>query len=154
AAPAAPPPRAVLPARPPAGADVTDAPVGDGVNVRPGGREDFIVNVGRRVFFTEGSATLTAIARETLDSQAAWLKRYPHWRAKIQGFADDPGSDRDNLELGMRRARAVMDYLVARGVAAGRLRVKSYGREADRLVRACADEACKAQNRRVITNLE
>ncbi|MGV2980112.1 OmpA family protein [Camelimonas sp. ID_303_24] len=133
---------------------VTDAPVGAGVNVQPGGNEDFIVNVGRRVFFTEGSAQLTNIARDTLDSQAAWLKRFPKWNAKIQGFADDPGTDASNMTLGQQRAEVVMVYLVSKGVAANRLRAKSYGREQQRIVRACADASCTAQNRRVITNLE
>lgn len=147
---------AATPAAPmaPPVAHATDAPVGAGVNVRPGDNEDFIVNVGRRVFFTEGSSVLTPIARETLDNQAQWLQRYPHWRAKIQGFADDPGSDDANLALGKQRADAVLNYLTARGVAPGRLRAKTYGRSTDRLVRACTDSACKAQNRRVITNLE
>jgi len=133
---------------------VTDAPVGAGVNVQPGGNEDFIVNVGRRVFFTEGSAQLTNIARDTLDNQAAWLKRFPKWNAKIQGFADDPGTDASNMTLGQQRAEVVMVYLVSKGVAAGRLRAKSYGREKQRIVRACTDASCTAQNRRVITNLE
>ena len=153
AAPAQPFPAVPAPAAAPSGR-VTDAPVGAGVNVQPGSNEDFIVNVGRRVFFTEGSAQLTKIARDTLDGQAAWLKRFPKWNAKIQGFADDPGTDASNRTLGQQRAEVVMVYLVSKGVAAGRLRAKSYGREQQRIVRACPDASCTAQNRRVITNLE
>ncbi len=146
-------PAAWAPATAPSGR-VTDAPAGAGVNVQPGSNEDFIVNVGRRVFFTEGSAQLTKIARDTLDGQAAWLKRFPKWSAKIQGFADDPGTDASNRTLGQQRAEVVMVYLVSKGVAASRLRAKSYGREQQRIVRACPDASCTAQNRRVITNLE
>jgi len=153
AAPAQPFPAVPAPAAAPSGR-VTDAPVGAGVNVQPGSNEDFIVNVGRRVFFTEGSAQLTKIARDTLDGQAAWLKRFPKWNAKIQGFADDPGTDASNRTLGQQRAEVVMVYLVSKGVAASRLRAKSYGREQQRIVRACPDASCTAQNRRVITNLE
>ena len=54
----------------------------------------------------------------------------------------------------MRRAEAVKGYLISKGVAAPRLRAKTYGREKERIVRNCADVSCKAQNRRVITNLE
>lgn len=133
---------------------VTDAPVGAGINIPPGSNEDFIVSVGRRVFFTEGSAQLTTIAQTTLDNQAAWLGRFPKWGAKIQGFSDDPGSDEANRALGMQRAEAVKSYLIAKGVAASRLRAKTYGRDKDRIVRVCPDASCKAQNRRVITNLE
>ncbi|GGC66749.1 OmpA family protein [Chelatococcus reniformis] len=134
--------------------NVTNAPVGSGADVPPGSNEDFIVNVGRRVYFKEGSAELDDTARVTLDNQAAWLAKFPRWNAKIQGFADDPGSDEQNRALGLRRADAVKAYLSAHGVAPGRLRAKTYGREKERIVRDCADISCKAQNRRVITNLE
>lgn len=145
---------AALTPQPAPGQRVTDAPVGAGVNIPAGDKEDFIVNVGRRVFFTEGSAALTNIARETLDNQAAWLRRHPSWSVKIQGFADDPGNDQANTALGQQRANAVLTYLASKGVATTRMRAKTYGRTQDRLVNACADASCKAQNRRVITNLE
>ena len=38
-------------------------PVGAGINVPPGSNEDFIVNVGRRVYFAENSAALDDTAR-------------------------------------------------------------------------------------------
>lgn len=134
--------------------NVTNAPVGAGVDIPPGSNEDFIVNVGRRVFFKESSAEIDDTAKVTLDNQAEWLNKYPRWKAKIQGFADDPGTDEQNKALGMRRAEAVKGYLISKGVAAPRLRAKTYGREKERIVRNCADVSCKAQNRRVITNLE
>ena len=134
--------------------DETNQPAPGFENVKPGSEEDFILNVGRRTFFTADSAELDSTAKTTLDSQAAWLKRFPKWNAKIQGFADDPGTDASNMTLGQQRAEVVMVYLVSKGVAANRLRAKSYGREQQRIVRACADASCTAQNRRVITNLE
>src|SRR5262245_34970253 len=79
-------------------------PVGEGVNVTAGTNEDFIVNVGRRLYFREGSAELSEEARQTLDKQAAWLARYPSWRVKIEGFADEAGSADFNRQLGMKRA--------------------------------------------------
>ncbi|MFC7400236.1 OmpA family protein [Chelatococcus sp. GCM10030263] len=139
---------------PKATANVQDAPVGAGVDVPPGSNEDWIVNVGRRTYFKEGSATLDDTAKVTLDHQAEWLARYPRWKVKVQGFSDDPGSEAANMALSMKRAEAVRDYLVAQGVAPQRTRVKGYGRTAERLVRDCPDISCKSQNRRVITNLE
>lgn len=132
--------------------DVTNAPAGAGLNMPSGGNEDFIVNVGRRTYFREGSAELDSTAKVTLDHQAAWLAQYPRWKVKIQGFADDPGSPEQNTALSLKRAEAVRNYLAGQGVAANRMRVKAYGR--DRIVRDCADISCKSQNRRVITNLE
>lgn len=118
----------------------------------PGSEEDFMVNVGRRTYFNQGSATLDDTAKVTLQKQAEWLNRYPNWPVKIQGFADDPGSASDNKSLSKRRADSVREYLISLGVAPDRLGTKGYGR--DRLVRDCADISCTSQNRRVITNLQ
>lgn len=131
--------------------NVTNAPALGFANVQPGSEEDFILNVGRRTYFAEGSATLDATAKVTLDNQIAWLKKYPLWLVKLQGFADDPGGDAAMVDLSRRRADAVMAYLVAGGIDGGRLWSKGYGKE--RVVRDCADIACKVQNRRVISNL-
>jgi peptidoglycan-associated lipoprotein len=130
--------------------DATNAPVGGGVNVQGGSEEDFIVNVGRRTFFEQSSATLDDTARLTLDKQAQWLLQYPHWKVKLQGFADDPGSAAEQKTLSQKRADAVRAYLVSRGVGIDRMKAKGYGR--DRLVGDCTDIECKSQNRRVITN--
>jgi peptidoglycan-associated lipoprotein len=117
----------------------------------PGSEEDFILNVGRRIFFTSGSATLDSTAKATLDKQAAWLAANPRWLIKVQGFADDPGSDAAQQTLSQKRADAVMAYLSSKGVAANRVWAKGYGK--DRMVRDCPDTACKVQNRRVVVNL-
>jgi len=130
--------------------DDTNAPVAGGTQVVPGSEEDLMVNVGRRTFFAESSSTLDDTARATLDQQAAWLVQYPQWKIKLQGFADDPGSPEANRVLSQRRADAVRNYLVSKGVAPDRMWAKGYGR--DRLVQDCPDISCKAQNRRVITN--
>jgi peptidoglycan-associated lipoprotein len=130
----------------------TDGDSGDSgaIGAEPGTEKDFMLNVGRRVFFKQGSAELDETARVTLDSQAEWLNRYPRWTVKLQGFADDPGPDSQQTALSQKRADAVRDYLAARGVDSSRMNAKGYGR--DRLVGDCADIECKAQNRRVITN--
>ena len=94
-----------------------DATVEGGINVEPGSEEDFMVNVGRRTFFTQSSAELDDTARVTLDKQAQWLQQYPHWKVKLQGFADDPGSAAQQTTLSQKRADAVRDYLVSRGIS-------------------------------------
>ena len=130
----------------------TDAPAMAGLAMAPGSEEDFMVNVGRRVFFKAGSDEIDQTAIVTLDKQAVWLNQYPSWRARVQGFADDSGTPEAQMALSVRRAEAVKAFLVSRGVAADRLRAKGYGR--DRLVRDCPEIECKSQNRRVITNLD
>ena len=134
----------------PPSADLAAEPDSGGINVEPGSEQDLMVNVGRRVFFTENSAALDATAKVTLDKQAEWLAKFPQWKVKLQGFADDSGSEQQNVALSKKRAEAAMAYLVSKGIAPERMFAKGYGR--DRLVQDCADLSCKAQNRRVITN--
>ena len=123
-----------------------------GVGANPGTEQDFMLNVGRRTFFAQGSPALDDTARVTIAKQAQWLNDNPQWQVKLQGFADDPGSDAQQLSLSQKRADAVRNELIAQGVAGGRAKAKGYGHE--RLVGDCAELECKAQNRRVITNLQ
>ncbi|CCM78591.1 OmpA family protein [Rhizobium mesoamericanum] len=120
-------------------------------NVAAGSEEDFILNVGRRTYFTQDSATLDSVAKATLDKQAIWLNSNPQWMVKLQGFADDTGSASAMATLSQRRADAVMAYLVSKGVDASRVWAKGYGN--DREVRDCTSRSCKVQNRRVVSNL-
>jgi len=131
--------------------NVTNAPAAGFANMQPGSEEDFILNVGRRTYFTEGSAALDSVAKTTIDNQIAWLKKHPRWLVKLQGFADDPGGDAAMTELSRRRAEAVMDYMIAGGIDRERLWAKGYGKE--RVVRDCTEASCRVQNRRVISNL-
>jgi peptidoglycan-associated lipoprotein len=133
----------------PATPDVTNAEVAGFQSVQPGSEEDFILNVGRRTYFPQGSAALDSVAKATLDTQIAWLTKHPRWLVKLQGFADDPGSS--ETALSQQRADAVMDYLAAGGIDRNRMWAKGYGK--DRLVRDCPDSACRSQNRRVVSNL-
>ncbi len=136
---------------PPQTGGYTDDPAAGFENVQPGSEQDFILTAGRRVYFTQGSAALDETAKATLNNQIAFLQQNPRWFAKLQGFADDPGSNAQMVKLSQQRADAVMNYMVAGGVAPGRLWAKGYGK--DREVRACSERACKVQNRRVVTNL-
>lgn len=129
--------------------DITNTEVAGFQNVQPGSEEDFILNVGRRTYFTQGSAALDSVAKATLDTQIAWLAKHPRWLLKLQGFADDPGAS--ETALSQQRADAVMDYLAAGGIDRNRMWAKGYGK--DREVRACAERSCKVQNRRVVANL-
>src|SRR5687768_11327220 len=55
--------------------------------IQPGSREDFVVNVGDRVFFGYDQHTLSADARQVLERQAAWLRRFGNVRLTIEGHA-------------------------------------------------------------------
>src|SRR5205814_6124680 len=117
----------------------------------PGSQQDFVVNVGDRVFFESDSTELSAQARATLDKQAQWLAQYNRYSFTIEGHADERGTREYNIALGARRAQTVRQYLVARGVEANRMRTISYGKE--RPVAVCNDISCWSQNRRAVTVL-
>jgi peptidoglycan-associated lipoprotein len=117
----------------------------------PGSQQDFIVNVGDRVFFESDSSELTPQARETLDKQAQWLNQYSRYAFTIEGHADERGTREYNIALGARRAQTVQAYLVSRGVMAQRMHTISYGKE--RPVAVCNDISCWSQNRRTVTVL-
>ena len=55
----------------------------------PGSQQDFVVNVGDRVFFETDSSELTDQARATLDKQAQWLNQYNRYAFTIEGHADE-----------------------------------------------------------------
>ena len=123
-----------------------------GAAATPGSQQDFVVNVGDRVFFSTDSTELTPQSRATLDKQAQWLTTYSQYsQFTIEGHADERGTREYNLALGARRAQVVRDYLISRGVAATRMHTISYGKE--RPVALCDDISCWSQNRRVVTVL-
>ncbi len=117
----------------------------------PGSQQDFVVNVGDRVFFESDQTELTPTAQATLEKQARWLSQYPRYTITIEGHADERGTREYNFALGARRAESTKSYLAARGVPASRMRTISYGKE--RPVAVCNDISCWSQNRRAVTVL-
>ncbi len=115
-----------------------------------------------------GSVTLQVVRRETivfedvhfdfdrynlrpealkiLDEAIPKLQSNPDLNVTVEGHCDSTGTVEYNLALGERRANAVRDYLVNRGIAAGRLRTVSYGEE--RPIADNATDAGRAMNRR------
>ena len=124
----------------------TNNPEGSGA---PGSQQEFLVTVGDRVFFETDSSVITDVGQQTLDRQAAWLNRYSNYKIIIEGHADERGTREYNIALGARRAAAVVNYLISKGVSANRISSKSYGKE--RPVAVCNDISCWSQNRRAVT---
>jgi peptidoglycan-associated lipoprotein len=117
----------------------------------PGSAQDFVVNVGDRVFFETDSTELTPQARTTLDKQAQWLQHYNRYSFTIEGHADERGTREYNIALGARRAQVTREYLISRGIESHRMRTISFGKE--RPVAVCNDISCWSQNRRAVTVL-
>ena len=137
------PPPAVAPTPTPTPAPAPSA------TVTPGTIQDFVVNVGERVFFDLDSYSVRADAAPLLDAQAAWLVRYPNVQVRIEGNADERGTREYNLALAARRAEAVRTYLINRGIPAGRIDTISYGKE--RPIAEGSTEDAFARNRNAHT---
>ncbi len=137
------PPRA---AYPPPGA-VSQSPASD--LAPPGSMRDFVINAGDRVYFDFDSYTPREDAKPILDAQAAWLARWPAVRVRIEGNCDELGTRDYNFALGARRASSVRDYLVAHGVATGRIETVSFGKEHP--IDTAGGEAADAKNRNAHT---
>ncbi|WP_281966691.1 OmpA family protein [Roseovarius nanhaiticus] len=102
------------------------------------------------VNFAFNSDVLDAGARDTLSEQAAWIRQFPEVRFKVYGHADLVGSSAYNKNLGLRRARAVVDYLTSHGISRARLEaVVSFG-EAQPLI---VTQGRERRNRRTVTEV-
>jgi peptidoglycan-associated lipoprotein len=117
----------------------------------PGSQQDFVVNVGDRVFFDSDQTNLSPQAITTLEKQARWLQTYNRYSFTIEGHADERGTREYNIALGARRAQTVRAFLASRGIDPSRMRTISYGKE--RPVAVCNDISCWSQNRRAVTVL-
>ncbi|MFJ6024917.1 peptidoglycan-associated lipoprotein Pal [Brevundimonas sp. NPDC092305] len=115
----------------------------------PGSEQDFVVNVGDRIYFDLDSYSVRSEAFPRLDAQVSWLQRYPGVTIRIEGNADERGTSEYNLALGARRAESVRNYLIERGVNAARIDTISFGKE--RPIAAGSSEDAWARNRNAHT---
>ena len=112
--------------------------------------EYLATGVKDRVFFATNKSTLTTASRDTMRTQAAWMrKKGKKLTFSIEGHADERGTREYNLALGERRANAVKDYLMTYGISGSRLSVISYGKE--RPVNSGSNPLAWSQNRRSVT---
>ncbi len=107
--------------------------------------EEFRANV-QDIFFDYDDYSVRTDAQSTLAKDASYLVSNPAVKVVIGGYCDERGSDEYNLALGQKRADAAKTALVTAGVAAGRIRVISFGKEKP----FCSEstEECWQQNRR------
>jgi outer membrane protein OmpA-like peptidoglycan-associated protein len=99
------------------------------------------------VNFDNDKATLRPDAVGILERAAIALKEWGDVKVEIGGHTDAVASDDYNQGLSERRANAVRDFLISRGIAADRLTAKGYG-ESQPIADNGTDEG-RAQNRRV-----
>ena len=115
----------------------------------PGSQEDLVASAGDRVFYGFDSSSLDSPARSTLDAQSTWLAKYPQVGVRVEGNADERGTQEYNLGLGQRRAKSARDMLVAKGVSAARIATVSNGKEKPAALGS--DDQSWTQNRNTTT---
>ena len=128
------------------------APTGNVSNDGPMGSEAAFHQNVQDIFFGYDSYELAPEAKSSVSTAAAYLTSHPAIKILIGGYCDDRGSAEYNITLGENRANSAKTALVEAGVAAGRIRVVSYGKERQ----FCTDEtdACWQQNRRAQFSLD
>ncbi len=99
------------------------------------------------IYFDFDSSAIRPDQIPALDQAVEWLKAHPDVQVQIEGHCDERGTKEYNLNLGQRRADAVREYLVSKGIDPNRLYTISYGEE--RPIDPGHNEAAWAQNRRV-----
>jgi outer membrane protein OmpA-like peptidoglycan-associated protein len=99
------------------------------------------------VLFDTGKATLKPGAEERLDRLAAFMENNPQERVIIEGYTDSTGSEDFNQELSQRRAGAVANALMSKGIPSDR--VQPIGKGQSFPVATNSTAAGRQQNRRV-----
>ena len=105
------------------------------------------INIPNDISFDVGSAAIKPQLRAVLDPFVSSLQGDPSAQVTIVGHTDSTGSDALNNKLSIERADSVRDYIVTRGVAAGR--VATAGRGDREPIADNNTEAGRAKNRRV-----
>ena len=133
----APPPPTTTPPAPPA-----PPPAGNAEAVRAA----LVADLGNVIHFDYDQDAVKPEDRPILDRKAEIMRANPGVRIRVSGHADDRGSDEYNLVLGNQRALSARQYLVGKGIDAGRIDVTSFGEE--RPVDPAENEGAWARNRR------
>lgn len=110
-------------------------------------QETLAVSFKADVLFDFDSAVIKPGAYDEVDRVAQVLNRYPQTRIQIEGHTDSTGTETYNLDLSQRRADAVKNALVARGVDPARLQTIGFGES--KPIAGNDTEAGRQMNRRV-----
>jgi peptidoglycan-associated lipoprotein len=98
------------------------------------------------VYFDYDDSSIRSDQLVTIRSDADFLKRHPTVHILVEGNCDELGSTEYNLTLGEMRASEVRSALVKAGISAGRIEIRTYGKE--RPICGEESEACWQKNRR------
>lgn len=124
--------------------------VGTGVQVARDGNNVRLIMPGNITFNTNES-TIRPNFNKVLDSVAKVINEYDKTNVQIIGYTDNTGNDAINNPLSVSRAQSIGNYLVLRGVNAGR--INAYGLGSKNPIASNSTPEGREQNRRVEINL-
>ena len=99
--------------------------------------------------YAPGSFQPDKDSRMVLDGLVETMKAYPDLQIEINGYTDALGSKTGNMKLSEKRAKAVMEYLIEKGVSTDRMSSKGYGEDTKFFIGDNATEEGRQKNRRV-----
>ncbi len=99
------------------------------------------------VYFDFDKSVVKPAFHDAIQKQADFIKEHKNDVVTLQGNADERGTEKYNLALGNRRAKAVREALGRLGVPASQIKTVSLGKDHPRLL--CHEEKCWQENRRV-----
>ena len=108
--------------------------------------EELFAQHVKDVYFDYDTDAIRPDQQSSLQGDAQFLGQHPNIQFTVEGHCDERGSTEYNLALGDRRASAVKNALIQAGVAAGRVKTISYGKEKPFCTES--NESCWQQNRR------
>ncbi len=123
------------------------ATAGTGTVVAQTADNQLRLSIPNDISFATGRYDIQPRLIPILDQFAQGLNQQPAMEVRIVGHTDNTGSDAINLPLSVNRAQSARDHLVARGVAASRIRIE--GRGASEPMADNSTEAGRARNRRI-----
>lgn len=91
-------------------------------------------NIIENIFYDFDKATLRQESEEALDELVKLLADNPNITIEMASHTDRVGTEEYNLDLSERRAKAVIDYLISKGIAPERLQHQGYGKSRPKVV--------------------
>ena len=102
----------------------------------------------KTIYFAFDSFVLSKEMFKVVDANAELLKQYPEEKITLEGNTDAYGSDEYNFALGNKRAIAVKEALIVRGIGGDRIEIVSFG-ETKPVCTKDNSQKCRQENRRV-----
>ncbi|MEO5501731.1 MAG: OmpA family protein [Ginsengibacter sp.] len=109
--------------------------------------EGIKVEFNEKILFDFSKSDIGDAAKVNLNKLVAVLNKYPNTNIEVQGHTDSRGTEEYNMGLSERRATTVANYLIANGIASGRITTKGFGESAPAYTNDTQEGM--AQNRRV-----